>query len=234
MSVRTEAEYDYEIVNKRIRPIAERLIEKYDELRHIDPDKILFIVNHKSAGSKKQMTLAKTTKVPPKWIEILYQLGSCSYFYMVEFYAKTTAAMDEAQLVALVYRELRRIGPEGDLLSPDVAEWYQVLMGLGRKWFYPDATCPNLLDDSAWTISKGKWRIRKDKTSLRTQLSLTPIITKKIKTKSLSVKRSDANMSNSQDRLKMQRKHGDTPASTMTNLKSAGRLTRAYLTSAAR
>lgn len=148
MSARTEAEYDYEIVNKKIRPIAERLIKKYSELNHIDPSRILFVVNHKSTGSKKQMTLAKTSKIPPKWIEILYQLGSCSYFYIIEFYAKTTAAMDESQIVALVYRELRRIGSEGDLLSPDVAEWYQVLIGLGRKWFYPDVTCPNLLDDN--------------------------------------------------------------------------------------
>ena len=75
MSARTEAEYDYEIVNKKIRPLAEQLISKYDELHHIDPDKILFVVNYKSAGSKKQMTLAKTSKIPPKWIEILYQLG---------------------------------------------------------------------------------------------------------------------------------------------------------------
>ena len=114
MSARTEAEFDYEICSSKIRPIAEALIKKYDELHHIDPDKILFVVNHKSSGSKKQMTLAKTTKISPKWTELLYQLGSCSYFYMIEFYAKTTAAMDESQMVALVYRELRRIGPEGE------------------------------------------------------------------------------------------------------------------------
>ena len=153
MSVRTEAEYDYEIVNKRIRPIAERLIEKYDELRHIDPDKILFIVNHKSAGSKKQMTLAKTTKVPPKWIEILYQLGSCSYFYMVEFYAKTTAAMDEAQLVALVYRELRRIGPEGDLLSPTSPSGIRCLWGLAAS-----GSIPTLHARICWTTARGRFQ----------------------------------------------------------------------------
>lgn len=106
MSARTEAEYDYEIVNKKIRPIAERLIKKYSELNHIDPSRILFVVNHKSTGSKKQMTLAKTSKIPPKWIEILYQLGSCSYFYIIEFYAKTTAAMNESQIVALVWKKL--------------------------------------------------------------------------------------------------------------------------------
>ena len=119
MPVKTDAEFDYEICSSRMMPIAEGLINKYDELHHIDPDKILFVVNHKSAGSRKQMVLAKTT-----------------------------AAMDENQMVALVYRELRRISPEGEILSPDVIDWWQMLMGLGRKWYYPDNSCPNLLDDN--------------------------------------------------------------------------------------
>lgn len=148
MSVKTDAEFDYEIVNNRMRPIAEALIKKYDELHHIDPDKILFIVNHKSAGSSKKIVLAKTCTVPPKWTELLYQLGSCSYFYMIEFYAKTTAAMDESQMIAVVYRELRKIGPEGEILTYDVQDWWQILMGLGRKWYYPDNSCPNLLDET--------------------------------------------------------------------------------------
>ena len=61
---------------------------------------------------------------------------------------KELAAMDENQMVALVYRELRRIGPEGEILTPDVHDWWQILMGLGRKWFYPESSCPNLLDDN--------------------------------------------------------------------------------------
>lgn len=141
-------EFDYEICNSRIRPIADELIKKYEELRHIDVDKILFVVNHKSAGSKKRIVLATTTRVPEKWRDVLYQLGAASFFYIIEFYAKTTASLDENQMVALVYRELRRIGGEGQIVAPDVHDWWQVLMGLGRKWFYPDATCPNLLDDN--------------------------------------------------------------------------------------
>ena len=104
------------------------------------------------------MVLARTNRISPKWTEILYQLGACSYFYTVEFYAKTTAAMDESQMVALVYRELRRIGPEGEILIPDVHDWWQILMGLGRKWFYPDSTCPNLLDDNVdWKKLMGQY-----------------------------------------------------------------------------
>ena len=158
MSARTEAEFDYEICSGKIRPIAEALIKKYDELHHINPDKILFVVNHKNCGSKKKLVLAKTSKISPKWTELLYQLGSCSYFYMIEFYAKTTACFAESQMVALVYRELRRIGPEGEILPLDVTEWWQVLMGLGRKWYYPDSTCPNLLDeDVTWKKLMGTY-----------------------------------------------------------------------------
>lgn len=148
MITKADSEFDYEIVNSKIRPIAEAIVEKYDELRHINPGKILFITNHKSAGSRKKVVLAKTSLIPLKWTELLYQLGGCSYFYIVEFIAKTTAAMDESQMVALVYRELRKIGPEGELLTYDVQDWWQILMGLGRKWYYPENSCPNLLDDT--------------------------------------------------------------------------------------
>lgn len=141
-------EFDFEIVNSRIKPIAEALIKKYEELRHIDPDKILFIANHKSAGSKNSIVLAKTSKVPEKWRDILYQLGAVGYFYVIEFYGKTTSVLDEHQMTALVYKELRRIGPEGQMLPPDTHDWWQMLIGLGRKWYYPDASCPDLLDDS--------------------------------------------------------------------------------------
>ena len=67
---------------------------------------------------------------------------------MVEFYGKTTASLDENQMTALIYRELRRIGPEGQINPPDIHDWWQVLIGLGPHWFYPDAVIPNLLDDS--------------------------------------------------------------------------------------
>ncbi len=130
-----------------MRPIADALIKKYEELWHIDAAKILFVVNHKSAGSKKRIALARTARVPEKWRDVLFQLGACSYFYVVEFFGKTTACLDENQMTAVVYSELRRIGPEGQIVTPDINDWWQILMGLGRTWFYPDSTCPNLLDD---------------------------------------------------------------------------------------
>lgn len=141
-------EFDYEICNSRMRPLADELIKKYEELRHLDASKILFVVNHKSSGNKKTLLLARTSRVSEKWRDVLFQLGACSFFHVVEFYGKTTSCLDENQMVALLYRELRRIGPEGQILTPDVHDWWQVLMGLGRHWFYPDSTCPNLLDEN--------------------------------------------------------------------------------------
>ena len=149
-------EFDFEICNARMRPIADSLIKKYRELSHIPLESILFIVNHKYSGSKNKITLARTTRVPEKWRDILFQLKAVSYSYIMEFFGKTTACLDENQMIALVYRELRRIGPEGEIMAPDTNEWGQVLMGLGRHWFYPDMSCPNLLDENVdWKILLG-------------------------------------------------------------------------------
>jgi len=140
----------FEICNARYKPLAESLIRKYDELRHIDPDSLLFVLNRKSSGKSRRskVLLAQTYKIPAKWQEIIYQLGGLSYFFLIEFYEKSISVLDGNQMTALVYRELRRITLNGNVAAPDVHEWYQVLQGLGRHWFYPDATCPDLLADN--------------------------------------------------------------------------------------
>ena len=151
----SDREFDFEICNSRMRPIAEALVKKYEELKHVDPSKILFIVNHKSSGGG---ALADTSKVPFKWTELLFQLGACSYFYMVEFYDKKTAHLDDNQMTALLYRELRKIGSEGNIVKPEVNEWWTLLMGLGKNWSLPDSTCPNLLDDNSdWKRLMGSY-----------------------------------------------------------------------------
>ncbi len=145
--------FDYEICNAKYRPIAAALIKKYEELRHIDPDTVLFLLNRKAAGksSRHKVRLAETSKVPPKWQQVLYQQGGLSYFYLIEFFEKSISCLDENQMKALIYRELRRITLTGKIVAPDVHEWYQILEGLGRHWFYPEATCPDLLaDDVDW------------------------------------------------------------------------------------
>ena len=47
---------------------------------------------------------------------------------------------------------------EGQILTPDIHDWWQILMGLGRNWFYPDNTCPNLLDEGVdWKKLMGQY-----------------------------------------------------------------------------
>ena len=151
----SDHEFDFEICNSRIRPIAEALVEKYEELEHVDPSKILFVLNHKSGGGG---ALAATSKVPFKWTELLFQLGACSYFYMVEFYSKKTSLLDDNQMTALLYRELRKIDSYGEIVKPDVNEWWTLLIGLGKDWCLPDKTCPNLLDDDTdWKRLMGSY-----------------------------------------------------------------------------
>ena len=74
------------IVNRKIPPYAEQLIKNKPRL--VYADKILFDANNKSGGIKKNKTLAKTSKIPPKRTEILYQFGACEHFYIIEIYAK--------------------------------------------------------------------------------------------------------------------------------------------------
>lgn len=136
-----KAKFDDERANKKIYPYAEQLIT--DGQCHIYADKILFVVNNKSCDSKKLRTLAKTSKIPHQ---------ACLYVYMIEFYAKKSAPMDDMQLVPLAYCELRQSEPEGEPLSSYVANWWQLLIGLGSKRYYPDCSCPNLPDNNA------KWK----------------------------------------------------------------------------
>jgi hypothetical protein len=151
MDSEREREYDYEIVNDRIKPIAWALVRKYGELKHIDPSAIMFVANHKSGAGRKKIILARTRKIPDKWRDALCQTGTDSprYEHMIEFIAKATACLDENQVTALVYRELRMIDADGAIIPPDTNDWWTIIAGLGRDWFYPDSTCPNLLDAAA-------------------------------------------------------------------------------------
>ena len=83
----TETQFDYVKANKKT---------------HLYANKIFFVANNKRGGNKKQITLAKTSKIPPQRREILYQPDACSYVYIIEFYAKKSAATDAVRLVALI------------------------------------------------------------------------------------------------------------------------------------
>jgi predicted metallopeptidase len=156
-------DYDYEIVNDRMSPIAEKLVEKYGELKHIKVDEILFVLNCKSAGSKKRLVLARTGKIPAKWHDLLLQSGDVAYTHMIEFYEKPTSILNQNQMTALVYHELAHIDQDGEIKYHDTEDWWHVIQGLGREWFFPSATCPDLLaDDVNWeTLLREEYNLSK-------------------------------------------------------------------------
>ena len=121
----------------------------------MDAKSILFVMNKK--GAKKTVP-GKISKVPEKWREIMFQMGCPAYFFMVEFSEKSFAMLNDAQRIALIYHEIRKIDLNGNLRDPDVHEWVQILYGLGRYWNQPDTTCPNLLDDDVdWQTLMGSY-----------------------------------------------------------------------------
>lgn len=137
--------YDYKIINNLMTGPAKALVSKYDELRHIDPDKIIFLENNSSRDRKNK--LAKISKISQKWKEILWQKGAPAYRYIIEFYCKTYRELSDEQKTALLYRELRRISTEGDILEPDISDWYDLIKKLGPKWSELYSSCPDLLEE---------------------------------------------------------------------------------------
>jgi predicted metallopeptidase len=151
-------DYDYEIVNSRMRPIAEKLIAKYNELKHIKADNVLFVLNKKKSGGKKRLVLAKTFQISPKWQDLLFQISSTGYTHVIEFYEKPTSVLDQNQMTALVYHELAHIDPDGRMrYYHDTEDWWRMIAGLGRDWSCPYVTCPDLLaDDVNWETLLGE------------------------------------------------------------------------------
>ena len=150
-------EFDYEIVNGRMRPIAEKLIAKYNELKHINADNVLFVLNRKKSGSRKRLVLAQASRISPKWRDLLFQISDTEYTHVIEFYEKPTSALNQNQMTALVYHELAHIDPDGGMLYHDTEDWWRMIAGLGRNWDYPDATCPDLLaNDVNWETLLGE------------------------------------------------------------------------------
>jgi hypothetical protein len=70
-----ESEFDYEIINSRMKPVADELVSKYEEISHIRTDSILFIVNYRTGGGKKKVVLARTRVIPAKWSAFSFSSG---------------------------------------------------------------------------------------------------------------------------------------------------------------
>lgn len=131
------------IKNYYYRPIAEKLIEKFPEIRHINPRRILFLEDtdwkEKENTGRTWMGRVKTASK-----EFSNMMG---YDYIIEFRAFYTDRMQIEQIIALVYHELRHIGTDGKLQKHDVEDWENMVATLGVDWATTMGEIPDLIDE---------------------------------------------------------------------------------------
>lgn len=139
------------IKNYLYRPIAERLVEKFEELGHIRPQRILFLEDTKytkKVGKKDWIARVRATNN-----ELCSVTG---YHYIIETREDFTRDMSREQIIALIYHELRHIDTDGSLVSHDIEDWSNMVASLGVDWAATKSVIWDLLDDDfEWDKLRG-------------------------------------------------------------------------------
>jgi predicted metallopeptidase len=163
-------------INENYRPIAEALVKKFEELKHVPVKNILFIENMEDKRKKNNaIVYAQISKVPGKWEEIIFQVAGKHFDYMLEVLKENTIHMSREQIVALIYHELRHIqivtkkdGRDLDIVAHDVEEWLNMAEKLGLNWQSTLSQVPDLLADGVdWDSIEGPMNLFPAETSLR-------------------------------------------------------------------
>lgn len=133
------------IKNFFFEPIAYKLVEKFEELEHIKPSQILFLENTSwtpgKSSSNKRETIAKISILNAQ------MQAALGYKYMIEIKGYYVEHLSKEQIVAVIYHELRHIGPEGDLLQHEIEDWDNMVATLGKDWMSLRNSIVDLLDD---------------------------------------------------------------------------------------
>jgi len=144
------------LINEAYRPIAEQLKEKFEELQYVPVKSMLFIDRQETKQKHaNKIVCAQVSKIPNRFQDIIYQLTGKNFTYMIEVFKANTAHMNRAQIVALLYHEMRHIqlvvtenGADLKLVGHDVEDWAQMIERLGADWNTAKRQIPDLLDDS--------------------------------------------------------------------------------------
>lgn len=130
------------IKNYLYRPIAEKLVLKFKELKHIRPKKILFIEDtlYEPKGDKKSW-VARIGKASKQF------QAMTGYEYICQLREYYVDKMNAEQVIALIYHELRHIDLEGDLVKHDIEDWSNMIATLGADWAETKAQIKNILED---------------------------------------------------------------------------------------
>lgn len=133
------------IKNFIYRPIANKLVKKFEEIKHVMPSKILFIEDmewEEPKGAKpKRHWMARISNANKQFAEIT------GYGYILETRNYYIERMQREQIIALIYHELRHIDKFGDLQPHDIEDWNNMIATLGTDWATTQAEIKDLLED---------------------------------------------------------------------------------------
>lgn len=134
--------YPYWISNHKYEPIAKKLCEKFEELSHIDTNRILFLedINYMKKSDKRQW-MARVRKAPKELTE------AWGYWFIMEIRSWFLENMTDNQRVALIYHELRHCGEYGELVKHDVEDWKNIVKTLGIDWAETVSDISNIMDE---------------------------------------------------------------------------------------
>ena len=157
------------LINESYRPIAQTLVKKYEELKHIAVDSILFVEDTESVKKAKgQIIFAQISTIPEKWSDIVYQTSGQPFDYLLEIFKINTAMMSREQIVALIYHELRHIGTDGSIKGHDIEDWTNMVEKLGLDWANTKGSIPDLLAEGIdWESIEGPANLFPAETTLR-------------------------------------------------------------------
>ncbi|MBP2657276.1 MAG: hypothetical protein H6Q69_308 [Firmicutes bacterium] len=137
------------MINQEIfEPVAIKLCKKFNELKYVPVPSILWVVNTESKakdGDKK--SYAKISKLADKWSDLFYQVTGRRFQYIVELFKVNMDDLTWSQQVMVIYRELRRIGADGELKHYAIEDWPEIFYSLGPNYLGKDRILPNLLED---------------------------------------------------------------------------------------
>ncbi|MBC8589352.1 putative metallopeptidase [Paratissierella segnis] len=133
------------IKNWVYRPIAEKLVKRFEELEHIRPRLILFLEDMEweepKSDKPKKHWIARISKSNKQFAEI------SGYKYILETRNYYIGEMQREQIIALLYHELRHIDQFGDLQPHDTEDWSNMLATLGTDWATTQSKIQNILED---------------------------------------------------------------------------------------
>lgn len=156
-SVEIKANYEGEyLIKEEYRPIAKKLKQKFQELKHVPVEQIIFIERQEKSETHANKTVyAKIMKIPNRYKDLLQQLTKKDFTFIMEIFRKNTTHLTREQLITLIYHELRHIqlvfttqGATLKIVGHDIEDWSELVRKLGSNWCAPGKSLPDLLDDS--------------------------------------------------------------------------------------